>query len=308
MSENPEKVRTLDDLRAWSRAGKSFAVVGSPVAHSLSPKMHNAAFALAKIANPELASCRYFKFEIAPDDLATALALFYDKGFVGLNLTLPHKVIALPFLKKISPLATIIGATNTLYRDDDLGGFCGDNTDGNGFRLAAESELGRRLAASPVFLLGAGGAARAIAVTALACNCESLVIRNRSRDKAEALATELRAHFPSAKISCCAAQPERDCDDIAPAKNAIVVNATSLGLNAGDKSPLPPELLKSGMVVYDATYGAHVPALVAAARARKIPATDGRTMLAWQGALAFEIWTKTAAQDVFPVMLDAISR
>ena len=85
------------------------------------------------------------------------------------------------------------------------------------------------------------------------------------------------------------------------------MNATPLGLKPGDPSPFPPELFRDGFAAYDTTYGAHVPALVAAARERGVPAADGRAMLAWQGALAFELWNGVPAADAFPVMFAAIS-
>ncbi len=309
MSENFEKTFSLEDLKNWQRSGRNFAVVGDPVAHSLSPKMQNSAFEFAKKTRPELASAKYFKFQIAPEKLGNALEIFYKKGFEGLNLTLPHKIAALPFLKKISKNAEIIGAANTLFRDEICGGFCGENTDGNGFKFAAENALKRKIAGTPILLLGAGGAARAIAVAALQSNCEALFIKNRSREKAEILAKNLRKNFPSAKIEIV---PEADfyCEksEFFVPENSLVVNATSLGLKISDASPFPKNLLKSDFAVFDATYGNHVPALVADAISKKIPAADGREMLAWQGALAFEIWTRVPAENVFPTMFAAISK
>lgn len=305
-----EKVYTLDDLRAWTRREPSFAVLGKPIAHSLSPKMHNAAFADARERRPELAGYRYFRFEIAPEELTDALPLFFEKNFHGLNLTIPHKVAALPVLKKLSPEAEIIGAANTLARDDALGGWRGENTDGRGFARAAEMQLGVKLAGTHVVLLGAGGAARAIAATALAQNCASLTIVNRSRERAEALVGALaQSQIPNGECRILSPDEIRDpgfeiCDS---RESALVANATSLGLKPDDPSPFPPELLKNGIAVYDTTYGSHTSALVAAARERGVPAADGRSMLAWQGALAFELWTALPAADTFPVMFRELS-
>ncbi len=302
MSESSDKVLTLKDLRSWKRSGGDFAVVGYPVAHSLSPKMHNAALAMAKYEKPELAKCKYYKFEIHPEELGEALGLFYEKKFKGINLTLPHKVIALPFLKETSPMADTVGAANTLCYNEELGGFTGENTDCDGFRLAVKSELGRDLKGENILLLGAGGAARAVAIAALTEVCDSLTIRNRSKERAETLFRELKEDFPLAEISLIPW-------DVEPkGEFSLIVNATSLGLHEDDPSPFPPKLLRKGMAVFDATYGVHTPALVASAQRKEIPATDGRAMLAWQGALAFEIWTGISAQDVFPVMHEAISK
>ena len=299
-----EKVYTLADLKNWERREPSFAVLGKPIAHSLSPKMHNAAFAAARERRPELTEYRYFRFEIAPEELADALPLFFEKNFHGLNLTIPHKVAAIPLLKKLSPEAEIIGAANTLVRDDALGGWRGENTDGRGFARAAEMQLGATLTGTHVVLLGAGGAARAIAATALAQNCASLTIVNRSRERAETLIADLCAFFPKEKISFLSTC---DIQNLTTEEPALIVNATSLGLKPEEPSPFPPELLKNGIAVYDTTYGAHTSALVAAARERNLPAADGRSMLAWQGALAFELWTGVPAADAFPLMFRELS-
>ena len=300
-----EKTFTLDDLRAWTRTAPSFAVLGKPIAHSLSPKMHNAALdaAARERRAPELAERRYFRFEIAAEQLGEALPLLFEKNFLGINLTIPHKVAALPLLKGISPEAQNIGAANTLVRDDARGGWRGENTDGRGFARAAEMRLGVRLAGTRVVLLGAGGAARAIAATALAQNCAELIIVNRSRDRAEALVAAIAHGNDAKKTSVLAPNELRDFHD---ARKTLVVNATPLGLHAGDPSPFPPEFFHDGFAAYDATYGAHVPALVAAAQAHGVPADDGRAMLAWQGALAFELWNGVPADEVFPVMFAAI--
>lgn len=307
--DDTEKVYTLNDLRAWNREAPSFAVLGKPIAHSLSPKMHNAAFAALRERLPALAGKKYFRFEIAPEELGEALPLFLEKNFLGLNLTIPHKVAALPLLSEISREAEIIGAANTLVRDDERRGWRGANTDGRGFARAAEMSLGAKLAGTRVVLLGAGGAARAIAATAIAQGCASLAIVNRSRERAEALARALSA---SPKISVLSPDEIRDSEfeirDSHGEGKILVVNATPLGLKPGDASPFPPELLRPGMAVYDTTYGAHETALVAAARERGVPAADGRAMLAWQGALAFELWNAVPAAAAFPLMFPALTR
>lgn len=305
-----EKVYSIDDLRTWTRTEASFAVLGKPIAHSLSPKMHNAAFAALQERYPHFARYRYFRFEIAPEALDKALPLFFEKNFHGLNLTIPHKVAALPLLKSISPEAEFIGAANTLVRNDTRGGWHGENTDGRGFARAAEMQLGIKLTGTQVILLGAGGAARAIAATALAQNCASLTIVNRSRERAETLARAL-TQFGIPNTECRIFSPDEignpEFEICNSRVSALVVNATALGLKPDDPSPFPPELLQAGMAVYDTTYGTHTSTLVAAARKRNLPAADGRSMLAWQGALAFERWTSVPAAETFPVMFRELS-
>lgn len=307
-----EKVYTLDDLKKREHTTPAFAVLGKPIAHSLSPKMHNAAFTALRECKPQLAGCRYFRFEIAPEELTEALPLFFDKNFFGLNLTIPHKVNVLPLLKEISREAEIIGAANTLVRNDALGGWRGENTDGRGFAHATKMQLGVNLAGTHLVLLGAGGAARAVAATALMRNCASLSIVNRSRERAEALAKTLAPLknsdsglriFSPEEIR----HPQSALRNFSDRERVLIVNATSLGLNPGDPSPFPLQLLHKNMAVYDTTYGSHTSALIAATRERNLPAADGRTMLAWQGALAFELWTSVPAETVQSVMLREIS-
>ena len=196
------------------------------------------------------------------------------------------------------------------HRNDARGGWHGENTDGLGFARAAEMQLGIKLTGTQVILLGAGGAARAIAATALAQNCASLTIVNRSRERAETLARAL-TQFGIPNTECRIFSPDEignpEFEICNSRVSALVVNATALGLKPDDPSPFPPELLQAGMAVYDTTYGTHTSALVAAARKRNLPAADGRSMLAWQGALAFERWTSVPAAETFPVMFRELS-
>ena len=164
-STTEDRVHTLADLDDWRFDGVALAVLGHPVAHSLSPPMHNAALADLAARDPQFAHWRYFKFDVEPRDLRTALPRFHACGFRGLNLTIPHKIIAVELVARIDPAAAEAGAVNTLRRLDE--GFEGFNTDGYGVSRAVTEDLGMTIAGSPVILLGAGGAARATAVTAM---------------------------------------------------------------------------------------------------------------------------------------------
>jgi len=302
-----EKVFTLSDLRAWKRSAPSFAVLGKPIAHSLSPKMHNAVFSKLgekKFGDGKLGDCAYFRFEIAPEELAEALPIFAEKNFLGLNLTIPHKVSVLPLLKKISDDATRTGAANTLSLAKNGKDWNGENTDGKGFSLAVKSQLGRELSGANIVLLGAGGAARAIATTALSENCASLTVANRSRERAETLVEDLRKNFPSAKIFVRGEFLPEEKNPLP--QNALVVNATPLGLKPNDPSPIPTKFLSAGTGVFDTTYGATESALVGEARRAGVPAENGLSMLVAQGALAFEIWTCVPAKETIPIMSAAL--
>lgn len=283
---DPGRVLTIDDLRSWERVGPSLAVIGHPIAHSRSPLMHNAALREMAATDPRFAEWTYFKFDVPPERLAEALPLFHQKGFVGLNLTIPHKVDAVALVDSLSAQGRAAGAVNTLVARD--AGWLGHNTDGAGFARACETRLGVKLAGADVVLLGAGGAARAVAAAALDARCRSLVVVNRDAARLEGLLETLRPLAAPGVLS--GVSPA----GVAIPAGALVVNGTSLGLKADDASPLSSGLLRPGMRVYDTVYGAHETALAREAREAGVPVETGLSMLCWQGALALELWTKAA--------------
>ncbi len=176
-------------------------VLGDPVAHSLSPEMQNAALQECGVA------LRYAPFQIAPDELETAIRLLREIDFVGLNLTVPHKIAALSFVDDVEERARKIGAINTIvFRD---GHSLGWNTDGPGFERAIREEFSVDLRDLRVLLLGAGGGAgRALAYQCASENCERLVLVNRTFDKAQALARELAGYFSGPRVLGPAARLE----------------------------------------------------------------------------------------------------
>lgn len=285
-----ENVRTLDDLRVWSRPAPSFAAIGHPIAHSRSPRMHNAALAHLSaegVLPVGFEGAAYYKFDIAPERLAEALPLFREKGFVGLNLTIPHKVEALALVRDMTATGRGAGAVNTLV-PAPAGGWFGHNTDGTGFRLAAKARLGGlSLAGRPVVILGAGGAARAIAAACLDAElgaCASLRVLARDPAKAGAFVGFFRNNVAGVPVDTAG------FDVGALPAGAVVVNCTPLGLKPGDAAPIDTALLRPGMAVYDTTYGDRPSALVAAARAAGLPAESGLSMLCAQGAEALRCW------------------
>ena len=224
-------VLTLPDLEAWSRASPSLAVLGHPIGHSLSPPMHNAALAQLARTRPEFADWRYFRFDVPPADLARALVLLHARGFRGVNLTVPHKVLAFDLVAEIDDDARPVGAVNTLRWTP--AGWRGFNTDGYGLSAALRATLGFKLAGRPVVLLGAGGAARGAAIECLQRGCSRL-----------ASSTAPAPTWPASSPSCGPAGG-RDSgarrqaspplsDDRA---GTVVINATSAGLRAEDAAP-----------------------------------------------------------------------
>jgi shikimate dehydrogenase len=289
-----KEIYTLDDLRSWKRTKPPvrLAVFGHPVAHSRSPQMQNAALAESKL------EMRYARFEIAPNELQAAFGSLAGLGFVGANLTVPHKIAALSFVNELDEAARQIGAVNTIkVEGKKLRGF---NTDGKGFSRAIREEFSVDLRDLRVLLLGAGGAARAIAFQCAKENCERLVIANRDYEKAKGLAEELRPFFagprvlgPVARLQAIALEEAALRFQIANAD--LVVNATPLGLHRGDAAPLPARLLAPHLMVYDTIYASGPTAFVSSAIDSGARAANGLSMLLHQGALAFEIWFDRAA-------------
>ncbi|ACB73790.1 shikimate dehydrogenase [Opitutus terrae] len=284
--ENPD-VLTLRDLDAWSFAGVALAVLGQPIKHSISPAMHQAALAEMAAHDARFSHWRYFRFEVAPADLAEALARLHAAGFLGLNLTVPHKVLAVELVKDVAPHAQPIGAVNTLLRTND--GWRGDNTDGHGLALGLRADLGLDLEGAPVILLGAGGAARGAAVECLRRRCASLAIVNRTPARLQALLESLAPLAGPTQVRGFA--PDQLPRDL-PA-GAIVINATSAGLRAADPLPLDLALLPRPAGVYDMIYNPPRTPLLQLAARLGLPHANGLSMLVHQGARSLALWSGT---------------
>jgi len=293
-----KQVYSLSDLQNWQPATHDvdrpirLGVFGDPVEHSLSPQMQNAALKHCKI------DMQCVRFHISPNELRDAIDLIRKMEFVGVNLTIPHKVAALELLDTPDENVKRVGAVNVIKVEG--GKLRGFNTDGRGFARAIRDEFSVDLRDLRVMLLGAGGAARAIALQCAKENCERLVITNRSFEKAQKLADELRDFFAGPKVL----GPVARLQAIPLEEGAIrfqighidlVVNATPLGLNRGDPSPIPARLLAPHVMVYDTIYSAERTPLVSAATEAGARAANGLSMLLHQGALAFEIWFQREA-------------
>jgi len=269
---------TLASLRTTEFAPGQLGVLGDPIAHSLSPAMHNAAIATLLPTNPRLAGVRYHRLHVTAEELPAALALLHAKGFAGVNLTVPHKIQALALAESLSPEARQAESVNTLLRT--ASGWAGHTTDGQGFLEALRERSGATTKGRPVILLGSGGAARAVAAACLADGCASLNLHNRDAAKAAALAAALQD--PRVQAAGLA--------EIKASPGAVIVNCTTLGLKPTDGSPFPAALLAAGQFVFDTTYGTEPSRLLNEARERGVACCDGRSMLRWQGALAFRLW------------------
>jgi shikimate dehydrogenase len=251
------------------------AVLGSPIWHSASPAMHNAAFAALGL------NWRYLAFEVDPKNLRAAIAGARVMNFAGLNLTVPHKLLAVDMVDELDASAKTWGAVNTIKFEN--GRAIGFNTDADAIATSLREDLKVKLRGEKVLLLGAGGAGRTAALKLAAENVAELFLVNRTASKAEEIAAEIKKQFPSVKVSV--GYPKAEID--------LLLNATSLGLKPEDRSPLDEKQfsLKQTRAVYDMIYKPAETKLLAAAKAASCKTANGIGMLAHQGAKAFEIWT-----------------
>jgi shikimate dehydrogenase len=256
-------------------------IIGNPVRSSLSPAMHQAALRRFGL------DARYQAFEISPSQVRDVLRALSPLGFWGINVTIPYKESVLPLLDEVDPEAAAIGAVNTVVVRE--GRLIGHNTDAEGFRLALEVEGRTALAGARVLVVGAGGAARAVAYACLARGCGSLLLANRSEPRARSLARAMRSRFRGADIATVATGGRSWAARVAAC--GVVVNATPLGGRSGDPPPVPPEALGRGQTVMDIVYRPRRTPLLAAAAAAGARTVDGLQMLLHQGALAFALWT-----------------
>ena len=264
---------------------KVIGIFGYPVAHSLSPLLHNAAFEELKM------DFVYLTFPVRPPELKRAVQGIKALNLVGINVTVPHKQAIIPFLDELSPEASLIGAVNTvhLYR----GRLIGYNTDGAGFIESLSREGGFDPKGKRVLMLGAGGAASAIAFSLVEKGISELLIANRTFKKARELADRLKK---TASSSCYLAPlklGELSGTNLLP-KIDLLINATSLGMLPEDPPPLSPHLLISSLFYYDVVYNRRTRLLKAAAD-KQIRYLDGQEMLIHQAALSFNIWTNQEA-------------
>ncbi len=285
---------TLADLEKWGDVARDIdppirlGVLGDPVAHSLSPEMQNAALSACEI------DAQYARFHIRANELRSALHFLRSLDFVGVNLTVPHKIAGFAQIDEADESATRAGAVNTIRVCDRK--LIGSNTDGEGFLRAIRSEFSVDVRDLRVMIIGAGGGTgRAIAWQCGLENCERLVLANRTLEKANALAERLRPFFmeprvlgPAARLEAVAW--EESAIRMQLADTDLIVNATPLGMNSSDPAPIPARLLAPHHMVFDCVYGPSKSALLHAAEQAGARSANGISMLLHQGALSFSIW------------------
>jgi shikimate dehydrogenase len=285
---------TLADLEKWQEATDDvdppirLGVFGDPVAHSLSPQMQNAALKECKF------DMQYARFHIRANELRSALRFLRELDFIGVNLTVPHKIAAFAQIDEADESASRAGAVNTIrLRDKRL---IASNTDGEGFLRAVRTEFSVDVRDLRVMILGAGGGTGyAIAWQCALENCERLVLVNRTLEKANVLVERLRPFFAGPRVLGPVARLEAVPWDEAALRAQLadidlIVNATPLGMNPSDLSPVPARLLAPHHMVFDVVYGSSKTSLLRAADEAGARGANGLLMLLHQGALAFSIW------------------
>ena len=271
---------------------KRVVLIGHPVAHSLSGAMQQAAFDATGI------DARYELWDRAPIALPDAIEEVRGDGFLGANVTIPHKERVVPLIDKLTEEAQATGAVNTLTREGRR--LVGHNTDVPGFVVALDKLVGRQKMPRAAVVLGAGGGSRAVVYGLIRAGFQRIVVFNRHLHRAEGL---VKYFARSAAHMELKAMPwHESIIESELAKTKVVINATSIGLN-DDVSPVPAEVLTGDLLVLDLIYNRTK--LLRDAESAGAVALDGETMLLHQGAAAFALWTGQAAP--LEVMSEALA-
>jgi shikimate dehydrogenase len=258
-------------------------VIGDPIEHSLSPIMHNAAFQALEM------DYVYLAFKVKPACVPDAVEGMRALNIRGLNVTMPHKKAVMASLDRIDLSAQIIGSVNTILNKENL--LFGFNTDGVG-SVKALKENGVSLKGSKVLLLGAGGAARAIAY-AMAKEADELTVLNRTLKDAQTLAKLVENAASKRIVSGSLSLEDIDAN---LQDSDILINATSVGMKPRpDQTPVPIELLRKNLAVMDIVYNPLETKLARDAKTLGAKVISGVEMLIYQGAASFEIWTGKSA-------------
>jgi shikimate dehydrogenase len=254
-------------------------VIGHPVRHSLSPLLHNAAFASLELNWVSVA------FEVAPGQVAPALAGMRALGVAGLSVTMPHKADVAATVDACSEVAARLGAVNCVINRD--GRLRGENTDGAGFLASIARAAEFEPAGTRCLIIGAGGAARAVAVALAAAGAAEVTVVNRTAARASEVAA---LAGPAGQVAQVGAEAEA-----AAGRADLVVNATPVGMHGtaagGESSFIAPSLLRPGQVVVDLVYAPRPTAWLAAAGEAGARTVDGLGMLVHQAAVQLELWT-----------------
>ncbi len=276
-------------MKALSGHTKPFAVLGHPIGHTLSPVMHNAAFESLGL------DALYLAFDVAPENLMAVLPAMKKMGFGGVNLTVPLKEVAFKGLAELDDSARRLGAVNTVEFTPN--GMRGHNTDGKGFITAVQESFHFSVKGQSLFVMGCGGAGRAVAITAAAEGAKRLLLADIDETRCKNVARDILALAPSLHVEFAGTNPTEWVRQTHSAD--LIVQASPVGMNAEDICPLPPSAFRPGQLAFDLVYNRPETCFTKAATAGGAKAVNGLGMLLHQGAEAFTIWTgKPAAVEV----------
>lgn len=261
---------------------KIYGVIGNPIRHTLSPFMHNAAFKKMNI------KAAYLAFEAEREDLESIIRAMPKAGVNGLNVTIPYKEQCIKYLDDVDPLAFSIGAVNTVVvkKDNKIKGY---NTDAHGFITAVQEDLAFNVKGKCIFILGSGGASRAVGFSCAYNGAKKLIFTDLYFERAESLAENIRRHYPLCEIKVLKAKKIYSYSDMENAD--LAVNSTPVGM--GKKDPLMFDIkeFKKSTAVYDIVYNPRETQLVKIAKKNGLRASGGLSMLLYQGAKSLELWT-----------------
>lgn len=260
---------------------KLIGLLGYPLAHSLSPVMHNAAFEEYELNNI------YLPIQVLPENLKTVVNGIKKMNFSGFNVTIPYKIKIIKYMDEIDDYAKAIGAVNTVIINNGL--MKGYNTDGIGFLRSFEEFAGNKIDGKKVFIVGAGGAARAIAFAMAMNNAKKIYICNRTFEKSESLSNDINKSMPQ-----CSHTVPMSFDEMREAINDsdVLINCTSVGMHPNiELSPIDKKLLFRDLTVCDAIYNPSKTKLLRDAEEIGCKIVLGLPMLVYQGVEAFELWT-----------------
>ncbi len=258
-------------------------VIGNPIAHSRSPQMHQAALDAAG----EEASYIRVLASLKKGDFERCVRRLDKLGFLGANVTVPFKKQAFAMASSADELSRICGASNTLRFTEE--GYEAYNTDGPGFAIAIGELSGCPLRMLKTLILGAcGGAGSALATQCVLSGCPQLTLANRPKPELDKLAGKLQSYMQPGSSVRTVSMADTNALAAAVAEADLIVNATSLGLKNGDPLPIDPAWLRPGQTVYDIV--PHDTPLRRATTERGCLASDGTSMLLWQGAYAYMLW------------------
>lgn len=258
------------------------AVIGHPISHSASPRMHQPALDAAGIPTT------YIAIDVEPGSVPAEFARMQRENYIGCNVTVPHKLEAMAACTHLSEDAKALGATNTITFKEN-GEIHGHNTDGGGISKAIQEDFTKPLSDLKILILGAGGGAgRAIATQCAREGSPEIYLSNRTVEKLYPIATDLTENHGAKQVHTLSNNPQDLIN--AAAKVDLIINTTSLGLKSSDPLPLPPEAILPHHLIYDAIYNPPKTPLILAAEAAGAKTSNGLSMLLHQGALSFQTW------------------